>query len=112
MKFEDGYILRIYIRACDKKDGIPTYQWLVRQAKKLGIIGATVLRGLEGFGTSNEIRKSGVLNFTYMLPVIVEIADSKEMINKLLPQVVDAVTTGAMSLKEIKFRSFDQGKRL
>ena len=67
----DGHLLRIFIGESDKKDGAPLYQWIVRAAKREGLSGATVLRGMEGFGAHSKIHDSKFLDMSADLPIII-----------------------------------------
>ena len=53
---KDGKLLRVFVGESDKHEGIPLYEWIVRKARERGLSGATVLRGLEGFGAQSRLR--------------------------------------------------------
>lgn len=91
MKLEgEGKLLRIFIGESDTVDGRPLYDALVLQAKERGLAGATVLRGVEGFGAASRIHTARILRLSEDLPIVVEIVDSEEKI-KAFMEVVDAL---------------------
>ena len=80
-----GQLLRIFIGEDDKHERLPLYEWIVRKAREQGLAGATVLRGLEGFGARSHLHTSRILRLSSDLPIIVEIVDTPEKIEAFLP---------------------------
>jgi len=76
-------LLRIFIGESDKYKGISTYQYLAQYLKKNGYAGVTILRGIEGFGKSSKIHTADILDLSSDLPIIIEIVDIPEKIEKL-----------------------------
>jgi PII-like signaling protein len=74
----DGQLLRIFIGESDKYEGKPLYEWIVIKAKEHGLAGATVLRGLMGFGANSRIHTSKIIRLSLDLPIVVEIVDTSE----------------------------------
>ena len=88
MKIEgEGKLLRVFIGESDRYQGGPLYQAIVRKARELGLAGATVWQGIEGFGARSRIHTAKILRLSEDLPVIVEIVDSEEKIRTLLPHI-------------------------
>ena len=88
MKIEgDGKLLRIFLGESDRYSGQPLFEAIVRKARELGLAGATVLRGIEGFGARSRIHTAKILRLSEDLPIIVEIIDSEEKIRALLPHI-------------------------
>ena len=103
---EDGYLLRIFIGESDKKDDISLYEWIVRRAKKEGLAGATVLRGIEGYGGSSHIHTARILQLSTDLPVVIELIDTLEKIEAFMP-ILEAVLEGGLVTQEkAKIRLF------
>jgi PII-like signaling protein len=69
---EEGSLLRIFIGESDKSEGMPLYEWIVRKAREQGLVGATVLRGLEGFGAHSRVHTAKILRLSTDLPIIIE----------------------------------------
>lgn len=87
---EDAYLLRIFIGESDRWEGTPLYEAIVRKAKKDGLAGATVLRGVMGFGANSRIHTAGILRLSEDLPIVVEIVDAKEKIERFC-EVIDGM---------------------
>ena len=91
MKLEgDGKLLRIFLGESDRVDGRMMYEAIVRAARESGLAGATVLRGVEGFGAKSRIHTAKILRLSEDLPIIVEIVDTEEKIQAFMP-VVDGL---------------------
>ena len=73
----NGKLLRIFLGELDKLDGKPLYEVIVRKARELHLAGATVFRGLEGFGAKSVIHKAKFLELSEDLPILIEIVDSE-----------------------------------
>lgn len=104
-----GWMLRIYIGESDRHEGLPLYEWIVRRARADGLAGATVLRGLEGFGARSRIHTAKILRLSADLPVVVEIIDTREKIEAFLPAVDAAVTEGLATLERVEIRFYRSG---
>ena len=101
MKFEgEGKLLRIFIGESDRFEGKPLYQALVETARAEGLAGATVLRGMEGFGASSHLHTSRILRLSEDLPIIVEIVDTVENIDRLIPVFDRMIGDGMMTLEK------------
>ncbi|HNB52664.1 MAG TPA: DUF190 domain-containing protein, partial [Anaerolineales bacterium] len=74
---EEGHLLRVFIGEADKHEGKPLYEWLVQEARRQGLAGATVLRGMMGFGPGSRIYTTKILRLSEDLPIIVELVDSR-----------------------------------
>lgn len=97
MKIEgDGKLLRVFIGESDRYEGRPLFEAIVRKARELGLAGATVLQGIEGYGAHSRIHTAKILRLSEDLPMIVEIIDSEEKIRALLPSL-DAMMEAAGS---------------
>lgn len=96
----NGQLLRIFIGESDKYEGRPLYEWLVVKAKERGLAGATVLRGLMGFGANSRIHTSKILRLSLDLPIVVEIVDTPENIKAFLASIENVVTEGLVTLEK------------
>ncbi len=103
---EEGYLLRIFIGESDKKDGMPLYEWIVRRAKAEGIAGATVLRGIEGYGGHSQIHTHKILQLSTDLPVIIELIDTLEKIDAFMPILGEVLKGGLVTQEKAKIRLF------
>ena len=107
---EDGYQLRIFVGESDKHEGKPLYEWLVLKAREAGLAGATVLRGIEGFGAHSRLHTAKILRLSEDLPIVVEIVDSLEKIEAFMPIVDHAIDEGLATLERVKVRFYRAGK--
>ncbi|MBL7845735.1 MAG: DUF190 domain-containing protein [Cyclobacteriaceae bacterium] len=104
---ENGVILRIYIGDSDKLGGKPLYEAIVLKARELNLAGATVLRGIMGFGAASRIHTVKVLRLSEDLPLVIEIIDTEVNIKKIMPFLDEVVKEGLITLEEltvIKYR--------
>ena len=107
---KDGKLLRIFIGESDKREGLPLYEWIVRKACEHGLAGATVLRGLEGFGAHSRVHTAKILRLSTDLPIVVEIVDTEDKIEAFLPVIDDAIEEGLVTLERIEVRFYRPGK--
>ena len=105
----EGHLLRIFIGENDRHEGMPLYEWIVRRARESGLAGATVLRGLEGFGANSRLHTTKILRLSTDLPIVVEIVDTRERIEAFMPVVDEAIEEGLATLEKVEIR-FSRGK--
>jgi len=103
---QEGKLLRIFVGENDRQEGLPLYEWLVRQAHQRGMAGATVLHGSEGYGARNQLHTTRLLRLSVDLPVIVEIVDTREKIETFLPLLDEVLTGGAAVVQDAKVRFY------
>jgi len=102
MKIEgEGQLLRIFLGESDQWQGRPLYEAIVLAAREKGLAGATVLRGLEGFGANSRIHTVKILRLSEDLPLIIEIVDKPERIQAFLPTIDQMVTEGMVTLEKV-----------
>jgi PII-like signaling protein len=107
---DEGKLLRIFIGENDKHEGLPLFEWIVRKAREQGLAGATVLRGLEGFGAQSRLHTAKILRLSSDLPVIIEIVDTEEKIETFLPLIDDAIDEGLATVEKVEIRFYRSGK--
>jgi PII-like signaling protein len=98
----DGKLLRIFVGENDKHEGSPLYEWIVRKAREEGLAGATVLRGLEGFGAHSRLHTAKILRLSSELPIVVEIVDTEDKIEAFLPLIDDAIVEGLATVEKVE----------
>lgn len=94
--------LRIYIGESDRYKGRPLFQALVEKAKELDMAGATVFRGMMGYGANSRIHTAQIVALSSDLPILIEIIDSEEYIQKLLPYLDEMVQEGLVTIDDIE----------
>lgn len=95
-------LLRIYFGENDKWQGQPLYKAIVEKCRELDIAGATVYRGVEGYGASTLIRRSHLLSLSRDLPLMVTVVDSEENIRRLIPALDEMVGEGLIALSDVE----------
>ncbi len=107
MKLPDkGILLRVHIGELDKYKGKPLYEQIVVKAKELNLAGATVLRGIMGYGATSRIHTTKILTLSDDLPVVVEIVDKEERINTILPFLDETVLEGLITMEKVSIITY------
>ena len=99
---ENGKLLRIFIGESDRWQHQPLYEAIVLKARELGLAGATVLRGPMGFGASSRLHTAKILRLSEDLPIVVELVDTEEQINLLLPVLDELMQGGLVTLEDVR----------
>jgi PII-like signaling protein len=99
---EEGLLLRILIGESDNYKGKALYEQIVLKARELNLAGATVIRGIMGFGADSRMHTAKLLRLSEDMPVIIEIVDTEESLNKLLPFLDETVTEGLITLEKVR----------
>jgi PII-like signaling protein len=103
MKSSDkAKMLRIYFGEDDKWKDRPLYEAIVQKCRELDLAGATVFRGIEGYGASTLIRRAHHLSFSHDAPVMVTVIDSDQKIQKLLPFLDKMVDEGLIAISDVE----------
>jgi PII-like signaling protein len=103
---KEGHLLRIFVGEADRHDRMPLYEWIVREARTRGLAGATVLRGVEGFGAKSQLHKASILRLSADLPIVIEIVDTREKIESFLPVIDVAITDGLATIEKVEIRFY------
>jgi PII-like signaling protein len=105
--YQPAKLLRLHFTERDNHLGKPLYAAIVNKCQELKIAGATVFRGLEGYGDTAEIHRSHVL--THNLPIVVQIVDSEENIRRLLPAVEEMMDKGLIAMSDVNIVRIQKG---
>lgn len=98
----EGLLARIFIGESDRWDGAPLYEAIVQRAREKGLAGATVVRGIEGYGAHNFIHTTRILKLAEDLPIVIEIVDQKEKVEAFLPELDEMVAEGLVTLEPVQ----------
>ncbi len=113
MKLEgEGKLLRIFIGESDKHGRKPLYQAIVEMLREEGMAGATVLRGIEGFGAKSHLHTARILRLSEDLPIVIEVADTAERIEAIMPRIDEMVSDGLVTLERVEvvtYRAQEKG---
>lgn len=107
---EEGHLLRVFIGEADKHEGKPMYEWLVQEARRQGLAGATAFRGMMGFGPGSRIYTSKILRLSEDLPIVIELVDSREKLEAFLKTVDEVVVNGMATLEKVQVHLYRAGK--
>jgi hypothetical protein len=99
---ENGVLLRIFIGESDRFENQPLYEAIVQKTRELGLAGATVLRGTEGYGARSVVHKAALLEMSSDLPIVIEIVDAQDKVNLLLPHLEKMMLEGMITMEHVK----------
>ncbi|HEX5421005.1 MAG TPA: DUF190 domain-containing protein [Gammaproteobacteria bacterium] len=95
-------LLRVFVGERDRHGHQPLYEAIVKQARDRGLAGATVMRGLLGYGRSSVLHAAKILELSEDLPLIIEIVDTEEKIQHFLPELDGMITSGLITLEQVQ----------
>jgi PII-like signaling protein len=99
---EEGYLLRVFIGESDKCGHRPLYEEIVLKAREAGLAGATVLRGVMGFGKNSILHTAKILRLSEDLPMVVEIVDSLEKVEAFVPTLDAMIKDGLVTIEKVR----------
>ena len=99
---EEGMLLRIFIGESDNYKGKALYEQIVIKAREMNLAGATVTRGIMGFGADSRMHTAKLLRLSEDLPVVIELVDTEENLNKLRPFLDEVVTECLITLEKVR----------
>ena len=94
--------LRIYIGESDRYHGKPLYLYILHELKSRGVKGATVFRGIAGYGSHSLIHTADILRLSEDLPVVVEVVEEEEILRNILPEIEKIVEEGLITLEPVE----------
>ena len=104
---QDGTLLRIFIGEADKHEGKPLYEWIVLKAREQGLAGATVLRGMMGFGANTrQIHSFRFDTLSEDMPIIVEVVDTSEKLDKFVETIEPHIKAGLVTLEKAQIKVY------
>ena len=111
MKIEgEGKLLRVFVGESDKHGHKPLYQAIVELLRERGLAGATVLRGVEGFGAHSRLHTDRILRLTQDLPMVIECVDTAERIDEVLPLLDEIVDEGLLTVERVEVIAYRAGE--
>jgi PII-like signaling protein len=103
-------LVRIYIGESDTWKGRPLYQAIVERLRERGLAGATVLRGIEGFGAKQHLHTTRILSLSQDLPILIEVVDTDEKVRSILPELDEMLADGLMTLEKVEVIAYRAGR--
>jgi PII-like signaling protein len=102
----DAQLLRIFIGESDVHHGRPLYQAIVEFLRQEGLAGATVVRGIEGFGKSSRLHTAHILRLSEDLPIVIECVDAKDKIEAVMGSLDEMIGDGLITLERVEVRIY------
>ena len=99
---EEAELVRVYISEGDQWQGRPLYEEIVKEARKRGLAGATVLRGVLGFGADSRMHTAKILRLSEDLPLVVEIIDRPEPLDAFMPDLDRMIKDGLVTREKVR----------
>lgn len=97
---KEGALLRIFIGESDKYEGKPLCRWIVQQARAQGLAGATVLRGIIGYGAHSRIHTASIMRLSTDLPLVIELVDTRESLEAFMRSIEPAMQEGLATMEK------------
>lgn len=107
---EEAELLRVFLGESDRHGGKPLYEAIVLEARRRGMAGATVLRGIMGFGADSHMHTAKILRLSEDLPIVVEIVDTPERIAEFLPDLDGMLQEGLITLERARVIEYRHSK--
>ncbi len=107
---EDGVLLRIFVGESDTLGGTSLYRAIVEEARRLNLAGATVLRGIMGYGAASRIHTTRFLRLSEDLPVVIEIVDTEDRIELIIPFLDRVVRDGLVTMEKARVIRYRHGQ--
>jgi PII-like signaling protein len=104
-----GKLLRIFVGESDRHGAQPLYTAIVEAARKHGLSGATVFKGIEGFGGHSVVHAARVFDLSSDLPVLIEIVDTEERVRTFIPLLDEMVREGLVTLETVEIIHYKSG---
>ncbi len=99
---EEAKLLRIFVGENHRHHGLPLFEAIILKARERGLAGATVLKGVEGYGMHKKIHTHRLLELAEAMPVIIEIVDTPEKIESFLPLLDEMIKEGTVTLEDVR----------
>jgi len=107
----EAKLVRIFIGESDSWHGVPLYEAIVRKVREMGLAGATVIRGVEGFGANSRIHTAKILRLSEDLPVLIEIVDKEERIANILPVLDEMIGEGLITMERVEIIKYTHERK-
>jgi uncharacterized protein len=109
-KSDNGVLVRVFIGESDRFENHPLHEAIVKKSRELGLAGATVLRGSEGFGAHSVVHKSAMMELSSDLPIVIEMVDAEPKIQLILPHLQNMVREGMITMEYVTILLYQHGR--
>lgn len=110
-RIEGGKLLRVFIGESDRRGNQPLYTAIVEEARRAGLAGATVFKGIEGFGGHSVVHAARVFDLSTDLPVLIEIVDTEEKVRAFIPRLDELVNDGMITMESVEVIRYKAGEK-
>lgn len=110
MELTTGRLLRIFVDEADRWHGQPLYTAIVEALRKADFAGATVLKGIEGYGSHKTLHSARVFDFSTNLPIVIEVIEEEAKIAAFLPTLQAMIGEGLLTLENVRLVRITKGK--
>lgn len=110
MELTTGRLLRIFVDEADRWHGQPLYTAIVEALRKADFAGATVLKGIEGYGSHKTLHSARVFDFSTNLPIVIEVIEEEAKIDAFLPTLQAMIGEGLLTLENVRLVRITKGK--
>ena len=110
--YTEAVLLRVFIGESDAHDGHPLYEAIVLKAREFGLAGATVLRGPMGYGRSSRLHTAKILRLSTDLPLVIEIVDTAEKVDRFLAEAAPMLGSGLVTLEKVQVARYGRDGEL
>jgi len=108
---DEAVLLRVFVSERERHGGHPLYEAIVRAAREAGLAGATVLRGVMGYGHARHIETAKILDLSDDLPLVVEIVDAETRVEAFLPALESMIGSGLVTLEKATVLRYGRAAR-
>lgn len=102
-------LMRVFVDEADRHGKQPLYAAIVEELQRNGFAGATVLKGIEGFGAHRELHAARSVDFAGNLPVVIEVAEAEERVRAIVPTLEAMIPDGLITLERVSMRLIGKG---
>lgn len=110
-RIDGGKLLRIFIGESDRRGNQPLYTAIVEEARRAGLAGATVFKGIEGFGGHSVVHAARVFDLSSDLPVLIEIVDTEAKVRAFIPVLDELVADGMITMESVEVIRYNAGEK-
>jgi PII-like signaling protein len=107
--FKAATLMRIFLDEADRFEGAPLFMAVVEELRQSGFAGATVLKGIEGYGCHERIHAARAIDYSTNLPVVIEVAEDEAKILELIPRLEAMIPEGLITLERIRMKPLTRG---
>ena len=110
-EFQEGKLLRIFVDEGDRIGAQPAYTAIVEFLRRNDVSGATVFRGIEGFGSHGKVHVAATFSWLPNLPILIEVVEDWSVLEPLLPKLKNMIPEGLLTIEAAQYLRFSSDKK-